>query len=463
METILSSHPVGLAVERLPPSEAPEDAYRHNGLVSRLVREAVLHAGFQPDGPCGTFGQFIRPGMTVLLKPNWVYHDNRSGHGMSCLVTHPGLILAVLDEVLKAKPGRVVLGDAPLQSCVWDAVVTAAFQAQARNLGSSHGVEVAFVDFRRSVIPSGRIAQGVRSGLRDEERYVLFDLGRESLLEPVSEPAAVFRVSDYDFRRLAERHHRGTHQYLLCREAFEADVILSLPKLKTHCRAGLTGALKNLVGLNGNKDFLPHQRAGGAGHGGDSYCGKSLPKQVCACLRDRANRVIGRPAYGFWRLMASIVWRAGVLGADRSFDGCWHGNDTCWRMVLDLNRILLYGRSDGTLAPTVQRRLYSLTDGIVCGEGNGPLSPDPVLVGAVTFSDSAPEADAVHAALLGFDYRRMALTREAFGDFRWPLTQVREPPGAHIGGGTLSLDEIARQFGVRARPPEGWAGHIELR
>jgi len=44
--------------------------------------------------------------------------------------------------------------------------------------------------------------------------------------------------------------------------------------------------------------------------------------------------------------------------------GNWHGNDTVWRMSLDLNRILLYGNPDGSLRPGGSRKRYfSVVDG----------------------------------------------------------------------------------------------------
>ena len=55
----------------------------------------------------------------------------------------------------------------------------------------------------------------------------------------------------------------------------DADLVINVPKLKTHKKAGVTGALKNLVGINGNKEFLPHHRKGGAASGGDCYPGRS--------------------------------------------------------------------------------------------------------------------------------------------------------------------------------------------
>jgi hypothetical protein len=61
--------------------------------------------------------------------------------------------------------------------------------------------------------------------------------------------------------------------------------------------------------------------------------------------------------------------------------GNWFGNDTIWRMCLDLNKIVFYGNADGSLRepePQNRKRHYVLVDGIIAGEGRGPLNPDPV-------------------------------------------------------------------------------------
>src|SRR5438045_9670723 len=51
----------------------------------------------------------------------------------------------------------------------------------------------------------------------------------------------------------------------------DADVFINLPKLKTHKNVGLTCALKNLVGINANKNWLPHQTEGTPDQGGDQF------------------------------------------------------------------------------------------------------------------------------------------------------------------------------------------------
>jgi hypothetical protein len=243
---------------------------------------------------------------------------------------------------------------------------------------------------------------------------------------------------------------------------FEADVVLSLPKLKTHRKTGITGALKNLVGINGNKDYLPHHRVGGTLDGGDCYPGRSLRKRMVEFFLDMANRRIGGASYRFWWQCARRYWPEVAQSEEGGLEGSWHGNDTCWRMVLDLNRILLYGRADGTMADTPQRTLWTLTDAIVCGEGEGPLMPSPLVVGAVTFSGCAPAVEMVHAALLKFDHTRLPIVHCSMDPFRWPLAPELEEPQINYDGQRLSLAKIARQLGVAARPPAGWRGQVEL-
>ena len=58
-------------------------------------------------------------------------------------------------------------------------------------------------------------------------------------------------------------------------------------------------------------------------------------------------------------------------------------------MVMDLNKIAVFGSADGTLSPTPLRSIFSLCDGIVAGQGDGPLSPEPLGLGFVGFSNDS--------------------------------------------------------------------------
>jgi uncharacterized protein (DUF362 family) len=448
---------VGLAVDPGLPDDAAT-VYRCRERLAGLIRAAMIQAGLGSKNPEAPLLDLIGPNMTVLLKPNWVFHENEGGYGAECLLTHREFILSTLQEVAKAGPRKIIIGDAPIQGCRWDRIVTDDFAREMQTCCS--GIPIAIVDFRRTILSTGTVWDGVETEARDSARFIRFTLGSDSLLEPLSGRSGCFRVTMYDPRKMMETHGPGKHQYLLCREAFEADLVLNLPKLKTHRKAGLTGALKNLVGFNGSKDFLPHHRVGGTLWGGDCYPGMAPLKRMAEFFLDHANRNIGSPASQVWTERAQRVLRWHRKVGDPEMEGGWYGNDTVWRMVLDLNRILLYGKPDGTLADIPQRRIWSLTDAVVCGQGEGPLAPTPLLLKAATFSASSPAADAVHAALFRFDPKKIPLLREAFGLFRWPLVHSGDVT-ACFHGRRLAMDDAAAWPGLPAVPPKGWVGHCE--
>lgn len=452
-ENRLEAHRVGLALASRTRSAA--GIYDDAPALRALVRDAMVQAGLGERDPKAPLADVIPAGGSVLLKPNWVLHKNNSGAGMDCMVTHQEFILAALDEVLAAGAGRVIIADAPIQSAQFDVLASPAWRERVAELGGSTPVEI--LDFRDTVVTVRGRDIRPQTHLRDAERFVRFDLGSDSLLEPISEPVGRFRNTSYNPDDMTRVQRPGVHQYLLCKEPFEVDVILNLPKLKAHAKAGVTAALKNLVGVNGDKNFLPHHSVGGSALGGDCYEGLKPFKRLAEAMLDRANRRIGRR--GYVTLMQTVRLANAVQRGD--LEGKWAGNDTTWRMVLDLNRVVQYGRLDGTLADERQRRVYSLTDGIIAGEHNGPLAPEPVPLGAVTFASSSAYADAVHLALMHFDRQRVALVRQAFAAMRHPVVDGRpEEAEVRCRDASYTLDEVAAHFGRNFRPPDGWRGRV---
>jgi len=430
-------------------------------LVARLFEEAGWDSGCAHTAAWNPLGELIRPGDTVALKPNWVFHNNHSGEGMDCLVTHALVLRAVLDLVLRAKPGKVVVGDAPIQGCDLPKLMKATGYSDLKQLYTQAGAPVEWRDFRRTVLANPNGVWERQTNVRPLAGYVLFDLGVESLLEPIVEDSDRFRVTMYDPNLMRQTHAPGRHQYLIAREVIEADVVINLPKLKTHKKACVTGALKNLVGINGNKDYLPHHRQGGSLKGGDCYAGGNPFKMAAECLSDAANRREGIPAYLLRQITLGSYGLARLTGADNNMEGSWYGNDTIWRTCLDLNRSLFYGRSDGTLAELPQRKMLTLTDAILCGEGEGPLAPTPHYLGMLTLGANPVAAEYVHANLMGFDWRKIPLIREAFGQFKYPLCDFRpEDIEVHFEGRRFCQPWPVwndRPF----VPPTGWKGHCE--
>ena len=409
-------------------------------------------------------GEFIPKGARVVLKPNWVLHENQSGFGLDCLLTDPSVIEAVLEYVALTKPASVVVGDAPLQGCDFEALRRSCdLDGMTTRLGRL-GLDVSIADFRRTVLPGQRLGGARIEHRRPEDDYVLFDLGQESLLEPLAPQADLFRVTMYNPDLLSRTHAPGRHQYLIARAIIDADVVINLPKLKSHKKSCITGALKNLVGINGNKEYLPHHRKGSARHGGDCYSGDSWLKRRAEDLLDAANRRgAGYEQAIFARAAGAMVRGAKLLGDDGNVEGSWYGNDTVLRMCLDLQRILHYGRHNGRLQAAPARRVVTITDAIVGGEGEGPLAPTPVKSGFVTGGASAPAVEWVNAILMGFDPTKIPIVRQSFESFPHPIAEF-EPArvSPHTIDGRLDHSSLAAYASVEFRPPSGWIGHCEL-
>src|ERR1043165_720106 len=77
------------------------------------------------DNSGSSFGNLIPEGAKVLLKPNFVIHENQGPWGIDPLITHPSLIHSIVDEVLQTTAAEVLVGDAPIQECRFEELLAA--------------------------------------------------------------------------------------------------------------------------------------------------------------------------------------------------------------------------------------------------------------------------------------------------------------------------------------------------
>ena len=429
-------------------AEVPVGAYaeesREDSAVARAVGRVAAELGWGAADK-GPFGALIPPGARVLIKPNWVLHHNQGTGGMEPMITHHTVIKAVVQAVLQGEPAEVIVGDAPIQTCDFEKMLGEGdLVTWAKELSKADSRFKGVKDFRRT---TSQYVNGVRvaeENLRPEDEFVLFDVGADSLLEPITDEKDDFRVTCYDPRLMAKTHGRGRHRYLVARDVIAADVVINLPKLKTHKKAGITCALKNLIGINGNKEYLPHHRIGGTNLGGDCYPGESKIKRLLEYTADRQNTSESVSVEKAWSVVATQLNRMLHLTGDKlGIEGSWSGNDTIWRTGLDLNRILLYGELDGGMAETPRRRVVHLVDAIVAGQGDGPLSPLPLPMGLLFAGDNAACVDWFGAELLGYDPQLISIVRGAFESFRWPIT-ASQPEEITVSGdwGTGKVGDV---------------------
>jgi uncharacterized protein (DUF362 family) len=428
--------------------------------IARAIRRNAENLGWAEDHR-GAFGKVIAEGARVVVKPNLVLHKNQGAGGMLPLVTHPSVIKAVVEEVLKANPSQVTVGDAPIQSCDFAALLQITeLDKWSAELEKRDSRFKGIRDFRRTICVYKNGVRQAEENLQPEENFVLYNLGADSLLEPLTDGKDSFRITNYDPRLMAKTHSQGNHQYLVAREIIEADVVINLPKLKTHKKAGITNALKNLVGINGNKEFLPHHRIGGTDRGGDCYPGDDLVKRAYEYVADRQNMTASAAKGKMLAGVAAQLERAMRLKGDRlGVEGAWSGNETVPRMCLDLNRILLYGKSDAAMSERVQRRVLHIVDGVVAGQGDGPLASDELPLGLIFAGENASAIDWVSAHFLGYDARKIPLLTQSFEDFRWRIADF-EPDEIEVSGDLTEkltpqkLLETARN--QKVVHPAGW-------
>lgn len=390
-------------------TDARYPAFPYEGADHLFVALQSLFAmwGRNPTNP---FEGWVKPGDRIVIKPNWVHHVNAAEDGIDALVTHTSLIKHLVDwlGVALKGDGRIVIGDAPLQSCDFEELVkrTRVADVVERARARFPGLDLLVEDWRLTLLDDRKAVQSSRAE-RDHtlaQRYRLVDLGRSSFLEEIADYADRFRVTCYAPEQMAAHHQRGKHEYLVTARVFDADLVVNLPKMKTHIKAGLTGALKNLVGINGHKEFLPHHMRGASEGGGDGYYKAHVLRDWYDSVYDRfwsRYGTLSRLQKTAGGLLLGGLWRASrMLTRDSTSAGSWHGNETVWRMTLDLNQLLYFG--DG--AP---RRIVSIVDGVVAGEGEGPLQPTSKRTGILVGGENPAYVDCVLARLMGYNVSRV--------------------------------------------------------
>ena len=456
--------------ERFPEYRYEHVSARENGIY-RAVRACFAQAGLDRehlDTPSwNPLGTFIRPGSRVFVLCNFVLNRQagETAQDFSAKCIHGSVLRPLIDYVLLAvgETGSVAFGNAAMQHCDWEAVLDETGAQTVLEFYRSIGAAVEAKDLRLFVVRRSRLGKVTVLERRQEWNGVPVNLGADSLMVELDrERCTPYRVMNYSPARLEACHWDGNHVYVVSRQILEADTILSLSKLKTHEKTGITCALKSLVGTVGHKDSLPHYRFGSPEIGGDEYpADKTGLLRAVLGFHYHAQRASPESKRGtVLRVMDRFI-RYGTRRWAPITEGGWWGNDTAWRMVLDLNRIITYATHNGELQPKPCRQHLAFIDGVIGGEGQGPLSPRAVQSGLLMFSHNPVVADFACASLMGFDPWRIPLLSEAVHLPTYPLISGSlSDEQVWYDGHSSSMSELVRLAPYHYKPPAGWQGKL---
>ena len=434
----------------------------------RLLRLDISNFG-QPNW--NPLKSIVFPGDHVLIKPNWVKQGHHLTDSWEQIITHGAVIRAVIDYVRLAlhRRGRISLADGPLLSSNFSEIIKrSAIDEVMKHLGRAEpGVESEVLDLRMVFFESRDDVVVRRHRLPGDPRgEVVVNLGKASLFHGFQGEGRYYGA-DYDTEEV-NQHHRGeVQEYKLSGTAMRANVIIDVPKLKTHQKVGVTVALKGIVGLNCGRNWLPHRTQGTPEQGGDQFAASQW-RQKCeyAAVRwfEEASLRHPKSVPALYRLAK----RAGKRIFGRTHEtirgGGWHGNETLWRMALDINRALMYADCNGHLQEQPTKRRFCVVDGIIAGEGVGPIYADAKPCGVIIAGRNPVAVDVVASEVMGFDHERIAMLARAFSLRDFSLASF-DSSGINVisnveewNGG---LDALRKAQPFRFEAPIGWRGHIE--
>lgn len=334
------------------------------------------------------FGDFIKEDNQVIIKPNLVLHMNACIDGdTDSLITNFSILRPLIDYAILALKGtgRLILGDAPVQECDFSSVIRLNNLEESIKKYNKNGYKIELIDFRKNN--------------NEELECTIVSMGEKSAFIEVDEYDKKYAITNYNLKHMHEHHHDGIHEYLIPQCVLDADVIINVPKPKTHRKAGMTACMKNFVGINGKKEYLPHHRNGNIHHNGDEFPERSLLKSVQSKVKNYTYTK--NPIVIFFNRGLGFVMRK--LHKDKFREGSWYGNDTIWRTIIDINKLILYADKKGNLTTEKQRTIFNFADMIVSGEKEGPLLPTNKKVGMMVASFNQLNMDKTICAIMGFE------------------------------------------------------------
>jgi uncharacterized protein (DUF362 family) len=327
-----------------------------------------------PDLENNPLSNIVKKGDTVAIKPNLL---GAFPEGAIC--THTSLLRPLLDLAANAGASRIVVCEGPAIGGENDEMFKEGFSNIANLVAD---LQKAYADTEISWLNLNK------------DSFTWLDLGSSSELQPIYSDKGLFsegyesfrpgpgNLGKDDYYRFEDSsgHNPGGFRpglYAIPNTILGSDVFINVPKIKTHCIAGVTLSLKNLIGITIS----------------DTGRGKKSNEDP---LKNVPHFSTPPPHWGDNE----------KLSIEDSSD-----NDVLWRVVADLNKTVLYSDKHGTIRQEKQRSYLSVVDGIIGMEWNGPVNGIPKPMGVVAVGSDPVAVDAVCCRIMGYDYATLRIVK----------------------------------------------------
>lgn len=442
-----------------------KDVSKENNDIYEMVRKSLINLELDKENigkkNWNPLGMYIKKGNNVVIKPNFVRQANHlEEYDINCLVTHPSILRPIIDYCLIALDGTgsLTIADAPVQNCDFEELMEKNGMNKLISYYKEKGIDIRLCDLRLSGL-----------GFDKTNKYgvgeIEVDLGKDSMFASLSKKQLKkLRITNYDVKDMMRFHNENNHIYCISDIILKSDVIINVPKPKTHKKGGVTISLKNMFGCIARKECLPHHSFGSKKEGGDEYNKKSLIKKLITKIDEkqdtyRLKKGKNSKIYSFIKRVL-VFFKVRIFKLSNENEGSWFGNETLYKTILDINRIVTYADKNGKLQKTPQRKMFIFADMIVSGERNGPLAPTPKNVGMIVAGDNRINFDRVVATMMGFNYEKIPTLLHSDKKMKYELEksnfEVKSNNNELNGLKNLSFD-----FNLHFIPADNWIGHIE--
>jgi uncharacterized protein (DUF362 family) len=415
-------------------SSEPNEVYsavRTTFILLGLDKENIETSDWNP------LGHIIKPGNTVFIKPNFVDHRHRFNDDIWSVITHPSVIRATADYAALALKGsgKIIIGDNPHVDANFEIIKHLCSLDIIADIYRKQGIQCEVVDLRKWHMPDLKY-YGFKEGriplAGDQHGTTKLNLGIKSYLN--NRVPILFHGTYTDRYETIKHHIFHRHEYAFSNSILSADVYLSIPKLKSHAKVGATLNIKGLIGTISEKNTLVHWSIGYPLLGGDEYPPpekvrdyfklyfqhlllSTVPSKLYFSLRNYFNKNIIGKTYN--TIIDTEYQKRKMLR------GAWEGNDTTWRMTADVYNAFVKDITGFRKKRGWQYKGFSVVDGIVGGDTDGPHYPHRVKSGVIVSGEDFLAVDATCARLMDYDIDIIRYLKALFNQYHITIDDIK--------------------------------------